>query len=103
MEKSVKIYDTNEVYKLTDLIILFIGISIILLGLLSLYVSIPDEYIAGATIGDMFFVLADIVVLNDVIKTRDLVFHVLSLFIGVISFLGLPVFLIVFPAVKEVP
>lgn len=94
-QRNKKTFDRSVVYRYTDLIIMFIGISMIILSCLSLFLKIPKEYSVGATFGGLFFVLADTMIIQKTVGYKSIVFYFLALFFGVFSFFLLPVILLI--------
>lgn len=94
-KKPKKLYDRDKAHVITDIMISFIGVSMIILALLSLTGKIPKEYAFGATLAGFCFVYADIFLVEEKISLKGLWIYGISLFLGVLSFILLPVLLLV--------
>jgi hypothetical protein len=79
-----------------DVLLVFIGFTIVLLGVLNSFKKVPEEFLFGATLSGFFFALSDFNLLKDRFYKSDVLYNLLCLFFGVASFLLLPVFFMVF-------
>lgn len=82
-----------------DLIIIYIGYMILLLGMLNIIVKVPNEFLFGATLAGWFFALSDYFLLTKKkFYESDFTINNFFLFSGVFSFFLLPVILMSFPS-----
>ena len=81
-------------------IILFIGISFIILGLMNLKFNIPKEYITSISLAAFFFVLSDMLTIS--LRRTKLNLYSFTLLLGVLSFTLLPVLLLLFPEIFSI-
>ncbi|MET3657853.1 hypothetical protein [Sporosarcina psychrophila] len=90
-----KLYGREQAHFITEIMICFIGICMILLAFLSLTGQVPKEYAFGATLAGFCFVYADFFILEEKVSGKDLVTYGIFLFLGVLSFILLPVVLLI--------
>jgi hypothetical protein len=84
----------NKIDTHSELITIFIGASIFILGFVNSIKAVPDAFIIGATLAGLFFTLSDF---NSLRKNSNPYINGGLLFLGVFSFFLLPVILMVFP------
>lgn len=91
----------SEIEGSSEVITVYVGLSIILLGTINLFKSVPPEFMAGATISGLFFAISDYILLKDKLYKTDAMWHQWSIALGVFSFFLLPVLLIMFPNLNK--
>lgn len=101
-KKTNKLYNRDEAHRLTDMMIVFIGMCILVLAFLSLYGTVPEEYAFGATLAGFFFVFSDVLLVEEKITPGSLLMYGLSLLSGVASFVLLPVILLMNAPLREI-
>lgn len=100
--KKGKVYDKNLTYQITDVIIVFVGFGIVLLGICSFSDKFPLEFALSATVASFLFVYADFVVESSTTFTLfRLTAYIVLVFLAVIGLLVLPVILMMFPNIYE--
>ncbi|MEW4225830.1 hypothetical protein [Rossellomorea marisflavi] len=91
----------EEIETIFPIIIVYIGISLMFLGILTVYTEVPKEFLIGASLSGMFFAIADFIILKSKISHKDVLITKCILFLGVASFFLLPVIMIVSPDLSE--
>lgn len=95
--------DKEEIERNYDLIIVFIGYTILLLGVLNGFKKVPEEFLFGTTFAGTFFACSDYHLLKGKFYRKDYLINIIFLFCGVFSFFLLPVILMVFHEIyKEI-
>lgn len=87
--------EKESLYANSDMLIVCIGFSVILLGALSATVGIPKEFTIGASLAGMFFAIADLVVSTEKVSKSKALIYIFSFMFGAISFVFVPAFLMV--------
>ncbi|MDN7243973.1 hypothetical protein [Planococcus shenhongbingii] len=90
-----KLIDTNILQANSDMLIIFIGFAVILLGFLSAIIGIPKEMTIGASLAGLFFALSDLMVIGEKVSKFKIRFYIFSFMMGAISFVFVPAFLMV--------
>lgn len=100
-KKEAKEANKELIERNYDVILVFIGFSIVLLGVLNAFKKVPEEFLFGATLSGFFFAFSDYNLLKDRFYQKDMLWNLISLFLGVLSFFLLPIILLVFPGMYE--
>ncbi|MEY8732098.1 hypothetical protein AB9M92_07505 [Peribacillus frigoritolerans] len=95
-------YKKSELEASSELIIFFIGISIMILGTINTIRPVPKEFLLGATLAGLFFAFSDYYLLKSKFFKTDLIINLTMVFLGVFCFFLLPVILITFPSLFNV-
>ncbi|MEH7248745.1 hypothetical protein V7114_18375 [Neobacillus niacini] len=101
-KKEPKEVNKEIIEKNYDVILIFIGFSIVLLGVLHNFKKVPEEFLLGATLSGLFFAYSDFNLLKEKFYQKDVLYTLFFLFLGVFSFFLLPVILLVFPGSYKV-
>lgn len=88
-----KLIEERRLNLISSSMIAYVGFAFMLLVLLSSYFEIPKAYIIGATTSSFFFVLADYAYTIRPINKRVRFMYKSTIFLGVFSFIVLPVIL----------
>lgn len=105
MEEKQFIKEKNndtELEGISDLVMIFIGASLIVLGILNMFAEIPSAFILGATLSGLFFTFSDPSIYSQQLSNDSR--QVLSFFmtaLAVFSFFLLPVVLLISPNLYE--
>lgn len=97
-KKPKKIYGLKEINMVSDLMITFIGLCIIILAVFSLTGKVPKEYTFGATLAGFWFVLSDVMLIEERLRLIDLLSYIFYIFMGIFSFIVIPVMVQIFPS-----
>lgn len=100
-KKSKKFYGLKEINMVSDLMITFIGFCMLILAVFSLTGKVPKEYTFGATLAGFWFVFSDIMLIDEKLKLKDLLFYMCFIFMGIFSFIVVPVLFQIFPLLGE--
>lgn len=79
----------------TGSLMTYIGISLIFLSGINLIIEIPSVYMIGISFAAFFFVFADFIGIKDTLNKFYLSFYSFLLFLGISSFIILPIILMV--------
>ena len=95
--ENSELLEAYNTFKSTKNIVAYVGVSFIILGIIHSFFSIPPEYIISISCAAFFFVYADYVIMKG--KNGKFINGLYSgyLFMGVLSFIVLPVLLLTFP------
>jgi hypothetical protein len=92
----------EEIEASFPIIIVYIGLSLMFLGIITIFTEVPKEFLIGASLSGMFFAIADFILLKSNFSNNDVHFTMLTLFLGVASFFLLPVFMIIVPNLSTI-
>lgn len=79
--------------KASDDVSIYIGLSLIILGIINGVKEVPDAFIVGASLSGFFFTLADVTFLSRTVNRLNIFFAPL----GIFCLFLLPILLLVFP------
>ncbi|MDP4086001.1 MAG: hypothetical protein Q8934_15465 [Bacillota bacterium] len=71
-KKSVKEVEKELLESNYDLIIVFIGYTLILLGIINGIKKVPEQFLFGATLAGLFFTASDFNLLKNKVYNRDI-------------------------------
>lgn len=96
-EKNSDLFESLTTMNSSRNIVLYIGISFVLLGFIHYFFRIPSEYIVSISCSAFFFVGADYLNMDLEESKTSRFMQPFYLFAGVFSFIVLPVLIITFP------
>lgn len=97
IKREKKSIESHFAYQFADLIIVFIGISLFFLPAISLWSSIPKEFIFGATLSSFLLACSDGLIMVDRMSFRRFCAYGFCFVFGILSLVYVPVILTMFP------